>query len=322
MTSISRRLFLQGVGGLAWATSGLGAYAFVFEPALRLNVTSYSITPPHWPDGFTLKAAVLADIHACEPWMAASRVRGIANLTNDLSPDIVFLLGDFSGGHRFVTGPVMPEEWGEALSILKPPLGAFAVLGNHDWWHGPLPRMPADGAEGVRQALRSAGIGVLENKALRLTKDGQPFWVAGLADQCAELLGPGRARGLDDLSGTMAQIKDDAPVILLAHEPAIFKRVPDRVSLTLCGHTHGGQINLPVVTRDFMRAHFGNDPIYGHIVQKGRHIVVSAGLGTSNVPVRFMRPPEVVQLTIGGRKAPSQSLGPGGRMFASLDLAT
>jgi len=122
MTSISRRLFLQGAGGVAWATAGLGSYAFVFEPCLRLNVTSYRVVPPGWPDGLTVKAVVLAEIHACEPWMPASRVRGIANLTNDLSPDIVFLLGDFSGGHCFVTGPVMPEEWGEALSILKAPL--------------------------------------------------------------------------------------------------------------------------------------------------------------------------------------------------------
>jgi predicted MPP superfamily phosphohydrolase len=306
MKTISRRLFLQGAGGLAWATSGLGAYAFVFEPALRLNVTSYRVTPPGWPDGLTVKAAVLADIHACEPWMPASRVRGIANLTNDLSPDIVFLLGDFSGGHRFVTGPVMPEEWGEALSVLKAPLGVYAVLGNHDWWHGPLPGMPADGAEGVRQALRSAGIKVLENDALRVTKDGQPFWVAGLGDQIGELIGSRRFVNLADLPGTMAQIKDSAPVILLAHEPAIFRRVPDRVSLTLCGHTHGGQVNLPFITNRIMHSrYFWYDLIYGHIVERGQHLIISAGLGTSNVPVRFMRPPEVVQLTLGGGTLPS-----------------
>ena len=307
MTSVSRRLFLQGAGTCAWATAGLGSYAFGFEPALRLDVTSYHITPPHWPDGLTVKAVVLADIHACDPWMPASRVRGIANLTNDLAPDIVFLLGDYSAGHRFVTGPVMPDEWGEALSILKAPLGAFSVLGNHDWWHGPLPGMPADKAKGVREALLAAGIGVLENHALRLTKDSQSFWVAGLGDQIGEVLGPRRFRGLDDLAGTMAQIKDQAPVILLAHEPDIFRRVPDRVSLTLCGHTHGGQVNLPRITKRFMLTHFGTDQVYGHIVEKDRHMIISAGLGTSNAPVRFMRPPEVVQLTIGGGPAPSQS---------------
>ena len=143
--------------------------------------------------------------------MPASRVRGIANLTNDLSPDIVFLLGDFSGGHRFVTGPVMPEEWGEALSVLKAPLGVHAVLGNHDWWHGALPGMPADGAEGVRQALRWCGVKVLENDAVRVTKDGQSFWVAGLGDQFGELTGPRQFIGFDDLDGTMAQIKNSRP---------------------------------------------------------------------------------------------------------------
>jgi uncharacterized protein len=304
MASISRRLFLQGAGGFAWATAGLGADAFAFEPGLRLNVTSYRVTPPHWPDGMTLKAAVLADIHACEPWMPASRIRGIANLTNDLAPDIVFLLGDFSGGHRFVTGPVMPDQWGEALSVLKAPLGVYSVLGNHDWWHGALPGMPADGAEGVRRALRSAGIAVLENHALRVTKDGHPFWVAGLGDQIAERKGR-HYFGHDDLAGTLAQIKGPAPIILLAHEPAIFRRVPERVSLTLCGHTHGGQVNLPIFTEDFVRRHFQCDIVYGHLVQGDRHLIISAGLGTAHAPVRFMRPPEVVELTIGGGRPQS-----------------
>lgn len=232
--------------------------------------------------------------------MPASRVRGIAQLTNDLKPDIVFLLGDFSGGHRFVTGPVMPEEWGEALSILQAPLGAYAVLGNHDWWHGPLPGMPSDGAKGVRQALRSAGIEVLENNALRLTKGGMSFWIAGLGDQIA---GGGR----DDLAGTMAQVRDPAPIILLAHEPAIFSRVPSRVSLTLCGHTHGGQVNLPVLSERLIRRYQGMGPVYGHIIEKGRNLVISAGLGTSIVPVRFMRPPEVVEIFIGPGEAATQS---------------
>jgi uncharacterized protein len=307
MKSISRRLFLQSAGALGWAAGGVGSYAFALEPALSLVVTSYHVRPPRWPDGLILKAAVLADIHACEPWMPASRVRGIAQLTNDLKPDIVFLLGDFSGGHRFVTGPVMPEAWGDALSILKAPLGVYAVLGNHDWWHGALPGMPADGAEGVRRALRAAGIEVLENRALRLSMDGRPFWVAGLGDQIAELAGRRTARGHDDLAGTLAQVKDSAPILLLAHEPAIFGLVPDRVSLTLCGHMHGGQINLPLFTEGVLRHHYGAAWLYGQYVESGRHLIVSGGLGTSIAPVRFMRPPEVVELVIGGSELPSQA---------------
>lgn len=306
MTNLSRRLFLQGAGGLAWATAGLGSYAFAFEPSLRLKLTSYHVAPPHWPDGLTLRAAVLADIHACEPWMPAARVRSIAELTNALAPDIIFILGDFNGSQRIVTGPVMPEEWGEALSILKAPLGVYSILGNHDWWHGALPDLPGDDAESVRRALAYAGVKLLENDVVRLVKDGRNFWVAGLGDQLAGPHGRGFGAGVDDLPGTLAQIKDRDPIILLAHEPYIFRRVPDRVSLTLCGHTHGGQVNLPVVGSPLSHPRFGwtfTDLVYGHIVEKGRHLIISGGLGTSQVPIRFMCPPEVLEVTIGASPA-------------------
>jgi predicted MPP superfamily phosphohydrolase len=295
MSSIGRRAFLQSAAGAVWAASGLGSYAFAFEPGLRLKVTSYSVTPPNWPVGLTLRAVVLADIHACEPWMPAARVHAIAELSNALKPDIVFLLGDFSGGHTIMTDPVMPGEWGRALSALRAPLGAYAVLGNHDWLHGPLPNMPGDDAAGVRGALIGANINVLENDAVRLTKQGRPFWVAGLGDQIA---GPkGSPGGVDDLPGTMALIADAAPVLMLAHEPFIFRRMPDRVALTLAGHTHGGQVNLPFAETRLRQA-FG-DLVYGHIVQQNRNLIISGGLGTSHAPVRFMRPPELVVVTIG-----------------------
>jgi predicted MPP superfamily phosphohydrolase len=87
-------------------------------------------------------------------------------------------------------------------------------------------------------------------------------------------------------------------VILMAHEPDIFVRVPDRVALTLCGHTHGGQVRLmgwsPVVP-----SAFGNRYAYGHVVEEGRHLVVSGGLGCSILPVRFGVPPEIVVVELG-----------------------
>ncbi len=296
MTRLSRRLFLQTAGGAIWATAAFGSYAFALEPGFRLKVTPYVVSPPNWPADLQLKAVVLADIHACEPWMPAARVRAIAELANALQPDIIFLLGDFSAGHAVLTNPVMPEEWGEALSILKAPLGAYAVLGNHDWLHGPMPGMPADDAAGVRGALTAANIKVLENNAIRLTKQGRPFWIAGLGDQAAGPKDRGVSGGVDDLPGTMALIADSAPVVMLAHEPAIFRQIPDRVALTLCGHTHGGQVNLPVVQARCARLFGGL--VYGHIVEKNRNLIISGGLGTSHAPVRFMRPPELVEVTI------------------------
>lgn len=301
MTKVSRRLFLQVAGGATWATAAFGSYAFAVEPGFRLTLARYFLSPPGWPKGLVLRAVALADIHACRPWMPPERIRAMAELTNALQPDIIFLLGDFSGGHAIMTEPVMPEEWGEAISILKAPLGAFAVLGNHDWLHGPLPGMPSDDAKGVRDALVAANIRVLENQAVRLVKDGQGFWVAGLADQIA---GPAGQGGVANLPATLAQIADAAPVVLLAHEPYIFRKTPKRVSLTLAGHTHGGQINIPYIQARYARVF--DDLVYGHIVDDDRHLIISGGLGTSHLPVRFNRPPEIVEVTIG---APAPALG-------------
>ncbi len=303
MTLLTRRHFLQGAAGLTLMTAGLSSYAFALEPGFRLDVTSYCITPPGWPEELQVKSAVIADIHACEPFMSPSRIRNIAELANGLQPDIIFLLGDFNAGHRYVTAPVFPEQWGEALSILAAPLGVYAILGNHDWWHGALPGMRSDGGESVRRALRHANIAVLENDTVQVAKNGNAFWVSGLGDQMAHQVGSRRFRGIDDLAGTLAKVTDSAPVVLLAHEPFVFRHVPERVSLTLCGHTHGGQINLPLITAFYAESHFGTDHIYGHIVEDGRHMIISAGLGTSIAPVRFMRPPELVEVTIGSSGA-------------------
>ncbi len=302
---LTRRLFLKGLSGLAISSAACGGYAVAIEPTFMLEVTRYSLRPANWPADLRLKIAVIADIHACEPWMSAARIREIAQVTNALNPYLIVLLGDFSGGHRYVTAPVMPAEWAEALSVLRAPLGSHAILGNHDWWHGPLPGMKADGAEGVRGGLRQARIRLLENEAIRLTHDGRSFWLLGLADQLAWWnFRTGVRKGADDLDGTVAQITDDAPAILLAHEPYVFPRVPERIALTLCGHTHGGQVVLPFVGPFIADRRFPSDLIYGHSTAGTRHVIVSAGLGTSLAPVRFMRPPEIVEVTLGAPAAP------------------
>ena len=131
------------------------------------------------------------------------------------------------------------------------------------------------------------------------TGSGSP----GLAIKWRYRLGHGHFRGVDDLPGTLAKIRSPEPVILLAHEPDIFVHVPDRVSLTLAGHTHGGQIRIPYVWTPYVPSAYGDRFAYGHIVEGGRHMVVSGGLGTSHIPVRLGVPPEVVRITLAGSKA-------------------
>ncbi|MEN0001023.1 MAG: metallophosphoesterase [Pseudomonadota bacterium] len=299
---ISRRRFLQllGAGVLA---SGYGAlHATIMEPMFLQRVKRDRLILPRWPDGLTLRIAALADLHACEPWMSNRRIERIVDQTNQLEPDLIVLLGDYTTGMNFVSRITKAEEWAPLLGRLSAPLGVYAILGNHDWWEDVAAQQRGDGPTEVQLALDASGIPVLENDAFRVEKDGHAFWLAGLGDQLALLpyqrFGRDRWRGRDDLAATLAKIDGTDPIILLAHEPDVFPRVPDRVSLTLSGHTHGGQIRLmgwsPVVPSAYQ-----NRFAYGHVVENGRHLLVSGGLGMSKLPVRFGMRPEINLIDIG-----------------------
>jgi predicted MPP superfamily phosphohydrolase len=276
-------------------------YATTIEPRFRLVVSLYAFTPPSWSAG-RLRIAALADLHACEPWMPVSRIEEIVEATNALKPDLVVLLGDYvaSIGHRLLTRVMLPSEWGGALAGLSAPLGVHAILGNHDWWSG---------APAVRAALRDNGIAVLENDAVRLAAaDGRGLWLAGIADQLAYAYSRHHSYrgGADDLPGTLAKIPEDGqPIVVLVHEPDIFPDVPARVSITLAGHTHGGQVDLPVIGRPMIgrASRYGDRYAYGHIVEEGRHLVVSSGLGCTGLPIRIGVPPEIVLLDVGDSAA-------------------
>ncbi|MBB3312867.1 hypothetical protein FHT78_004650 [Rhizobium sp. BK196] len=299
---ISRRGFLKLAGSSFAGLMALGGYAFAYEPLARLTISRYKLTPPGWTPGLKLRLVALADFHACEPWMSADRITSICARANELEGDITFLLGDYAAGMNMVTGYVHSSEWSKALATLKAPLGVHAIMGNHDWWEDRTAQMNGGGDTIGHRALADAGIPVYSNRAVRLEKDGYGFWLAGLEDQLALLpdrkWGRSRMQGLDDLDGTLAQVSDDLPVILLAHEPDIFPRVPERVSLTLSGHTHGGQIRL-LGYSPMVPSRYGDRYAYGHILENGRNIIVSSGLGCSIAPVRFGVPPEIVVIDVG-----------------------
>lgn len=304
---IDRRRFLSRALALPLIGASTAVYAVGVEPNLILQVKRYTLTPTGWPPRLILRLAVMSDIHAGEPFMGAARIRRICEAVNALEPDAVLLLGDFNAGHFFVTRAVDAQQIGEALSVLRAPLGCYSVLGNHDWAHGPLLTSPFDGAEAIRKALRQARIEVLENDAAPLMRDGQKFWIVGLGDQLVDATGwdgwiDGKT-GQDDLHGALAKVSDQAPVILMAHEPMIFSSVPKRVALTLCGHTHGGQINLPLLGPIVGDLRFGPDLVYGHFESDERHLIISGGLGESVAPVRLLRPPEIVEIVLGATDA-------------------
>ena len=264
-----------------------------FRPVIK----TYALTPPGFPSlERPIRIAALADVHACKPWMTIARIEEIVAAANRLEPDLVVLLGDYVCAiFGWKRGVVPMSDWARALSGLKAPLGVFAVLGNHDW---------RAGGEEARAALEAHGVPVMENDVRLLRPDDGPaFWLAGLADQRVEELGRGRFVGKDDLPGTLARIDEDSSVILLAHEPDIFPDVPHRVSLTLSGHTHGGQCRFPLIGAPVVPSRYGQRYAYGHIVEDGRHLIVSGGLGYSGLPIRIGMPPEIVLIELGGQPA-------------------
>ena len=288
---LSRRGLLKvGLGLTALAgMPGTTAYGAA-EAANYLIVTHYRLSPPGWRAGHPIAITAIADLHAGGPNMGIARVRQVIDAANALGGDLIVVLGDYFATHRFVTEVVPPPAWAAELARLRAPLGVHSILGNHDWWYD---------ITGVRKAFAGVQLPLMENDAVLIGEPGRRFWLAGLGDQLAHYVAPGQFRGVDDLPGTLAKITTDDPVILLVHEPDIFTQVPERVSLTIAGHTHGGQIKLPLLPPLWAPSQYGARFAYGHIVERGRHLIVSGGLGCSKVPLRLGVPPEILRIEVG-----------------------
>jgi uncharacterized protein len=260
----------------ALAAGAALAWAGWIEPR-RLVTVRRTLELPRWPaalDGVRL--GVVSDIHAGAPHVGPKAIARAVERLNAESPDVMLVLGDCIDSHFLWGGRVTPEQLARELAALRAPLGTFAVLGNHDW---------KQAGHEMWRALEDAGIEVLENRAAAAGS----FHVAGLAD--LRLRRP-------DLPSALAGVPPDGPVILLSHDPDVFPFVPERVTLTLSGHLHGGQVAIPHVRRPAIPSRYGERYARGHIVEHGRHLYVSSGLGTAGLPLRFLAPPEVVVLEL------------------------
>jgi predicted MPP superfamily phosphohydrolase len=265
---------------LTVALVGLGLWAFWIEPAW-ITVRYVSLQIPQWhAEHRDVRIAVLTDLHVGAPHLGVEKLKQVVARTNAEQPDLIVLLGDFVIDDVIGGKFVEPEAIAEVLKGLRAKHGTVAVLGNHDWWN--------DGVR-VGGALQKAGITVLENEALRIERNNRSLWLIGIADLWTRK---------PDIPGALQNINGNDPVILLTHNPDLFPDVPARVALTLAGHTHGGQVWLPLVGRPVVPSKFGQRYAMGHVVEDGRHLFVSGGVGTSIVPVRFRVPPEIVLMTL------------------------
>jgi len=162
------------------------------------------------------------------------------------------------------------------LSALSAPMGVYASIGNHDDWYNQA---------AIRTNLAKARVHVLENASKDL--EGR-LCVAGLADHWT---------GEPDPSA-IEQCPDGLPVIAFMHSPDTFPILPTRTSLALAGHTHGGQINLPILGRRVTAIKLDRKYAYGLSKYRGIPVYVTSGIGTSMLPARFRAPPEIVILQL------------------------
>ncbi len=259
---------------------GLAVWSVLIEPN-RIVVNETTVHLPNLPSAFNqTRIVVLSDLHVGSPHIDIKKLQSIVVQANELKPDLILLPGDFVVGRELSASFVEPELIADALKNLRAGHGVYAVLGNHDWWY--------DGQR-VQRALEAAGVHVLENESREIQLDGQTIWLAGLGDLWT---------GKPDIAATLGRIPTGATIIAFTHNPDLFTQMPERVGLTIAGHTHGGQVNLPLVGRLVVPSDYGQRFAAG-IVRENNHLLfVSTGIGTSVLPLRFRVPPEIALLII------------------------
>jgi predicted MPP superfamily phosphohydrolase len=260
--------------------AGLLLMAYSFAEARREPVVrTATVALPDWPAGAPpIRAILLSDIHIGGGAMDAARLDRIVTRINALQPDMVLIAGDFIYGHVPDSAGALGEAMVVPLSRLRAPLGVIAALGNHDHWTGPA---------AVRAQLRRAGVTLVENGAVARG----PLAIGGVGDDFT---------GHADLPATLAAMRKlPGARVILTHSPDVAPALPERISLLLAGHTHCGQVVLPLLGPVAEVSRYGARYRCGVRREGDRTVVVTAGLGTSRGPFRLNAPPDLWLLTLG-----------------------
>jgi predicted MPP superfamily phosphohydrolase len=290
--NISRRKFLKRlILSTALAGAGGAFYSAVVEPRL-VHVRRMRIPVQRLPkalDGLTI--AHLTDLHRSRVISAEFLAKCIV-MANGLSPDIMVFTGDYLTHHDhfgrlgdlFLGERLPPAEFArqcaECMSRARAKHGVFASLGNHDHWFD---------ANVVTKTIESAGIPVLRNENRTVQINGEPLAIVGLGDLWTE--GVNITRAFRNVDSTFS--------IVLMHNPDSFEHWPREGShLILAGHTHGGQVNIPLLGPPLVPSRYGQRYAHGLFVRGETHMYVNSGLGMIPPAVRFNCPPEIALLQL------------------------
>lgn len=260
---------LAAVGGLGWASH----HAAVG----RLGVTHPQLSVPRWPTTLAgLRVAHLSDLHV--DFTGEGQARRAVEAANAAQPDLIVLTGDFITRADGTLDALVP-----LLSSLRAPHGVFACLGNHDYMASTAPLI---------RTLERCGIEVLVNRAMPIM--GGQLHMVGIDDGLM---------GRPDLAGALRSVPEGAPVMLLAHEPDLADHTGPLLAqrghpaVQLSGHSHGGQVRLPIVGATVL-PRMGRRYPMGTYLLDDLAMYVSRGVGVSGVPFRLACPAEVAIHTL------------------------
>jgi uncharacterized protein len=256
--------------------------SFLLEPN-RPRIVHQDFSLSRWPErlnGFTI--ALLSDFHY-DPYCSVHPLHATVPLVNHLHPDLIVLTGDF------VSVPLLGDDAKAAFAAepcanilrqMTAPHGLWAVMGNHDFNTDPVY---------VTRALRSVGIQVLEDQSTAIEHDGARFWLAGVNDVLSRTA---------NLTETLRRVPAGEAVVLLAHEPDFADEASKfPIDLQLSGHSHGGQVRIPLLPPLYLPA-MAKKYVMGTYQVGPLPLYTNAGIGTVGVPVRLNCPPEITLITL------------------------
>lgn len=269
--------------GMLLLTAGTYYYATRIEPA-RLAVTDHSVESPNLSQAFQgIKIAQFSDTHLGDGY-SNRQLRQLVQRLNGEKPDIVVFTGDLFDS--VWDSPASIKEVPDILAEIEAPLGKFAVYGNHDRGGG--------GSRVYQEYMKKAEFRVLVNDTANITLgSGETMTIAGLDDYLL---------GRPDAKGTLSSLSENRFNMLLVHEPDVADRLLEYpVDLILSGHSHGGQVNLPVLGA-LIRTSLADKYINGMYglsgSERGTRLYVNRGIGTTRFKIRLGTPPEISIFTL------------------------
>lgn len=284
---------LAALGFLVAILLVLLAYAYFIEP-FRLVVNGSEIKVKGWDPAFeAIKFVLISDIHGGSHGVNVEKIKLVVEQANAQGADAIFLLGDYvamTNGRTDIKMPIV--EIAESLSGLRAKYGVFAVLGNHDGWYGDA---------NVESELERVGIRVLNGEVAFIEQNGRRLRILGLRDHLQiddwkKMPAEGKA--------LLAPSEGTGGAIVLEHSPDVLPMITgdllisNDLKLMFAGHTHGGQVWLPILGYPVVPSMFGQKYAAGHVKDGGIDLLVTTGVGTSILPFRFLVPPEIAVITI------------------------